>query len=127
MTSDKILEIDGAFGEGGGAIVRIGAGFSILCKRPIRIKNIRANRSKPGLRLQHLKGLETLAILTDSSLSDCQVGTKEITLYPKEKIKTRIEVDVGTAGNIGLLIQPIQIASLGFNRVEKIEILLSNI
>ncbi|MCK4780316.1 MAG: RNA 3'-phosphate cyclase, partial [Candidatus Lokiarchaeota archaeon] len=115
MNDSELLIIDGSFGEGGGSILRLGAGLSILLKRPIRIKNIRANRPKSGLRLQHLKGLEALANLTNSSLSECQVGTKEITLYPKQTLQSKIEVKIGTAGNIGLLLQPIQIACLGFN------------
>jgi len=63
--------------------------------------------------------------LTNSSLSECQVGTKEITLYPKQTLQSKIEVKIGTAGNIGLLLQPIQIACLGFNKPEKIEILIN--
>lgn len=122
MSQGELLEIDGSFGEGGGAILRIGAGFSILFQRPIHIKNIRANRPKPGLRLQHLMGLKTLSELTESKLSECRVGTKEITLHPNQSIKSNIEVEIGTAGSIGLLLQPIQIACLRFNKPEKIEI-----
>ena len=54
MNDSEFIVIDGSFGEGGGSILRLGAGFYVLFKRPIRIKNIRANRPKPGLRLQHL-------------------------------------------------------------------------
>ncbi len=123
--SDKTLEIDGSFGEGGGAILRLGAGFSILLERPIRIKNIRANRTKPGLRLQHLMSLRTLAELTNSDLSECQVGTKQITLNPKRSVKSNIEVKIATAGNIGLFLQPIQIACLNLKKPEKIEIFIN--
>ena len=63
MTKGNILEIDGSFGEGGGAILRIAAGFSYLFNQPIQIKNIRANRPKPGLRMQHLMGLKALTEL----------------------------------------------------------------
>jgi len=125
MALGDFLVIDGSFGEGGGSILRIGAAFSILFKRPIHIKNIRANRPKPGLRHQHLMGLKTLSRLTNSTLSECQVGTKEITLEPKQSINSNIEVELGTAGSIGLLLQPIQIACLGFNKPEKIEILIN--
>lgn len=125
MTKKQFIEIDGSFGEGGGAILRIGAGFSILFKRPIRIKNIRANRPKPGLRLQHLMGLKTLSDLTTSTLSECRVGTDEVILHPNQLVKSKMTVEVGTAGNIGLLLQPIQIACLGFNKPEKIEILVN--
>ncbi|MFX0104004.1 MAG: RNA 3'-terminal phosphate cyclase [Candidatus Hodarchaeota archaeon] len=125
MTSREFLEIDGSFGEGGGSILRIAAGFSILFMQPIRIKNIRANRPKPGLRLQHLVGLKTLSELTNSTLSNCRVGTKEITLNPERSIKNNIQVEVGTAGSIGLLLQPIQIACLGFKKPDKIEVLIN--
>ncbi|MFX1389236.1 MAG: RNA 3'-terminal phosphate cyclase [Promethearchaeota archaeon] len=125
MIGEKYLEIDGSFGEGGGSIVRIGTAFSILYKKPIRIKNIRANRTNPGLRLQHLKGLKTLSELTSSKLSKCEVGTKEITLNPNYSMKNKIEVEIGTAGNIGLLLQPIQIACLGFSEPKRVEIDIS--
>jgi len=125
MTIGEYLEIDGSFGEGGGSILRVGAGFSVLFNRSVRIRNIRANRSTPGLRLQHLMGLRTLSDLTQSSLSDCKVGTTEIIFEPKNIIKTNVEVEIGTAGSLGLLLQPIQIACLGFSKIQKIEISLN--
>jgi RNA 3'-phosphate cyclase len=125
MNDKDLLEIDGSFGEGGGAILRIGAGFSVLCNQPIRIKNIRANRPKPGLRLQHLLGLQTLANLTNSTLSECKVGTKEITFVPNDEINNKIHVNISTAASIGLLLQPIQIACMGFRKSGDIEITLS--
>ncbi|MCK4381155.1 MAG: RNA 3'-phosphate cyclase [Candidatus Lokiarchaeota archaeon] len=125
MKDSEFIEIDGSFGEGGGAILRLGAGFSVLFKRSIRIKNIRANRPKPGLRLQHLVGLQTLSEITNSTLSDCKIGTEVITLNPKQTIKDSINVEVATAGSIGLLLQPIQIACLGFNVPEKIDVLIN--
>ena len=125
MKDSEFIEIDGSFGEGGGAILRLGAGFSVLFKRSIRIKNIRANRPKPGLRLQHLVGLQTLSEITNSTLSNCKVGTEVITLNPKQTIKDRLNVEIATAGSIGLLLQPIQIACLGFNVPEKIEVFIN--
>ena len=125
MDESKIIEIDGSFGEGGGAIIRLSAAFSILFNQPIRIKNIRANRPNPGLRTQHLLGLKTLAELTNSQLSNCKVGTKEITFVPNKNVKDKIKVNIGTAASIGLLLQPLQIASLGFKKPEKIELILN--
>ncbi len=126
MNESDLLKIDGSFGEGGGAILRLSAAYSVLFKRPIIIKNIRANRPKPGLRLQHLLGLKTLTELSNSSLSPCRVGSEEISIIPnyKHEVKSNIHIDISTAASIGLLLQPIQIASLGFKKSEKIKIFL---
>lgn len=43
----------------GGQILRISLALSVLYKIPIHVLNIRANRSKPGLMAQHLKGIFT--------------------------------------------------------------------
>ncbi len=126
MSDSDLLKIDGSFGEGGGAILRLSAAYSVLFKRPIRIKNIRANRPKPGLRLQHLLGLKALTEISSSSLSTCRVGSEEISIIPNttNEVKSNIHIDIGTAASIGLLLQPIQIASLGFKKSEKIKIFL---
>ncbi len=126
MASKDFLEIDGSFGEGGGAILRLGIGFSFLFNRPIKIKNIRANRPKPGLRTQHLLGITTTSELTNGTLSECRVGTEELTFIPNPKMegKERIHVNINTAASIGLLLQPIQIASFGIRRPSMIEISL---
>jgi len=129
MNKSNYLEIDGAFGEGGGSILRLSAGFSVLFNQPIRIKNIRANRTKPGLRLQHLIGLQTLANLTGSKLKaldgECKIGTRELIFKPDLNIQDKIKINVNTAASIGLLLQPIQIASLNFMNTAQIEIFIN--
>jgi RNA 3'-terminal phosphate cyclase (ATP)/RNA 3'-terminal phosphate cyclase (GTP) len=126
MENKEFLEIDGSFGEGGGSILRISAGFSILFKTPIKVKNIRANRSKSGLRLQHLLGLKTLANLTNSKLSESEVGSTKITLVPNKNknFKRKKEVKVGTAASVGLLLQPIQIACMDLPQRDRINIFI---
>ncbi len=121
MSNENEIKIDGALGEGGGAILRLSAAYSILYNTPIHIKNIRANRPKPGLRMQHLLGLRLLAELTGSNLSKCEVGSTKILFHPESKVKNRdITINIPTAASIGLLLQPIQIACLGLKSHEKI-------
>ncbi|MCP4761070.1 MAG: RNA 3'-terminal phosphate cyclase [archaeon] len=108
----NFLEIDGNMGEGGGAILRLSAGFSVLFNKPIHIKNIRAGRSKPGLRLQHMLGLLALKEITDGSLSDIEVGTTELKFSPGDDFKSQIDVNIRTAGSIALLSQTIQTAAI---------------
>jgi RNA 3'-terminal phosphate cyclase (ATP)/RNA 3'-terminal phosphate cyclase (GTP) len=127
LTAGNLLEIDGSFGEGGGSILRLGAAYSVLFKRPISINNIRANRPKPGLRLQHLLGLKTLCEVSNSVLSPCGVGSENISITPNSTndVKSTIQLNISTAASIGLLLQPIQIASLGFRKPQKIEIFIN--
>ena len=40
----------------GGQVLRMAVAFSVLKRIPVRIYNIRAGRSNPGLSPQHLKG-----------------------------------------------------------------------
>ena len=118
-----MLEIDGSMGEGGGAIIRLGASLSFLYNQPIRIYNIRSNRPKPGLRLQHLLGLKTLTDLTKSDLSQSKIGSKEIIFIPSVDFYNKyLEVNINTAASLGLLLQPIQIAALGLKYSENIKL-----
>ena len=123
MTNKDAIKIDGSLGEGGGSILRLSAGYSILYNRPVIIKKIRAKRPKPGLRMQHLLGLKLLAELTGSSLSECDVGSTKISFLPKQTIDNRnLTLNIPTAASIGLLLQPIHIACLNLKAYESINI-----
>ena len=104
------IKIDGSMGEGGGSVLRVASGISCALGCPIEVKNIRANRKTPGLRLQHKLGLETLRDLTSGTLSEVDVGSTKIKFSPGEQWKNSLDVRVGTAANVALLCQGIQIA-----------------
>ena len=48
--------VDGSHLEGGGQTLRISSALSAILGIPIKIHSIRAGRSTPGLRPQHLTG-----------------------------------------------------------------------
>jgi RNA 3'-terminal phosphate cyclase (ATP)/RNA 3'-terminal phosphate cyclase (GTP) len=99
------LILDGSWGEGGGSILRVGAGLACVKNRPLKVINIRKNRNNPGLRPQHLTGIQALKALTNGTLSDVRVGTLELDLYPGSDWKTALDLTIPTAGNVGLLMQ----------------------
>ncbi len=106
-----MIELDGSRGEGGGQILRTALTLSLLTGRPFRMKKIRANRSKPGLRPQHLKAVEAAALVGQGEVIGASVGARELSFAPGEDVPgaLSIDIDIGTAGSTGLVLQTLQL------------------
>ena len=107
------VEIDGSLGEGGGQIVRTSCALSALTGVSCRISNIRRGRQRPGLRAQHCTALKGLATLCDAKTSPLKVGATEITFTPGTLRDVEVDLDTGTAGSIGLVLQSLLLAGIG--------------
>ncbi len=103
--TEKIVHIDGSYGEGGGQILRTALAFSTLLNRPIRLTRIRAGRKNPGLQPQHLKSIEALTKITEATTEGVRMGSEAITFIPKKVLPGNYEFDIGTAGSVTLLLQ----------------------
>src|SRR5574341_277898 len=101
----KPIEIDGAFGEGGGQIIRSAVTLSCLTQKPVEITNIRKNRKVPGLRAQHMTAIKIIAKVCNAKVEGLHVGSTEIKFFPSNVIDTNLKEDVGTAGSIPLILQ----------------------
>lgn len=109
---NQIIEIDGAFGSGGGQILRTSCALSAVTKKPCRVFNIRKNRPKPGLATQHLLGIQTLAQLCNGKLEGDVLGSEEIKFYPGDTYRDRVSVGIPTAGSISLVLQTLILPAL---------------
>ena len=107
-----MIEIDGSKGEGGGAVVRVAIALSAVTGKEIRINNIRAKRSSPGLRAQHLMGIRAVAELCNAEVEGDEIHSKEIEFKPSEIQARKINVDVGTAGSITLVLQALMVPAI---------------
>jgi len=104
-----MIEIDGSYGEGGGQILRTSISLSAITGKAVQIRNIRANRDKPGLRPQHMVAVRVLADLFQAKVENLRLGAEWIRFSPEpDKFDESItRVDIGTAGSITMVLQTV--------------------
>ena len=90
-------------------MLRTALGLSAVTGRPVSVNNIRSNRPRPGLAAQHLTGLRALARLFGARTEGAELGSTAISFAPGKPAVGDIEVDVGTAGSIALMLQTLMI------------------
>ena len=69
---ETIEDVDGATLEGGGQLLRVAVALGVGLGRDVRVRNIRAARSKPGLRPQHVASLRVAAAVGGVELPPAQ-------------------------------------------------------
>jgi RNA 3'-terminal phosphate cyclase (ATP) len=117
------VEIDGSFGEGGGQILRTSLALSILTRRPLVMRNIRAGRAKPGLRRQHLTCVHAAAALCGAELSGDTVGSQHLAFTPGDaSVSGELAFDIGTAGSTTLVLQTIVVPAIVAGRALRVTV-----
>jgi RNA 3'-terminal phosphate cyclase (ATP) len=111
MTASPI-QIDGAFGEGGGQIIRTSVALAALTGQPVDLFNIRARRSKPGLQAQHLTAVLATAALCNAEVRGAELGSVRLLFTPgKPSTDRAFDFDIAaarggaSAGATGLVAQ----------------------
>jgi len=100
----KMRQIDGGHKSGSGTIVRDAISFSVLTNENLHISNIRTKREQPGLRSQHLSGVEACRQICNGRIEGAEIGSKEVKFWPGEKLYGGdFYFDIGTAGSTALL------------------------
>jgi RNA 3'-phosphate cyclase len=107
-----MIEIDGAYGEGGGQILRTAVALSAFLNTPCRITGIRHGRPKPGMRPQHLAGVQAVAGLSHAEVAGLQLNSQEISFKPRVVAGGELRIDIGTAGAIGLVLQNVMLPAM---------------
>ncbi|PPC90324.1 MAG: RNA 3'-phosphate cyclase [Methylobacter sp.] len=110
------LLIDGAFGEGGGQILRSALTLAMCTGTPIRIANIRANRKKSGLLRQHLTAVEAAAAICGAETEGANLNSTELSFIPGSIKSGDYRFSIGTAGSCTLVLQTVLPALLKANQ-----------
>ena len=100
-----MIAIDGTFGEGGGQIIRTAIALAAITGKEVEIKNIRANRPKPGLAAQHLQAVKAVEKLSGGRTEGLELRSSRLKFSPGELKGFEGVIDIGTAGSITLLLQ----------------------
>ena len=110
--NDRVREIDGSYGEGGGQLLRTACALSAITGEPVRLRDIRARRSPPGLAPQHLTAVKAVAALCDARVEGLELRSPELVFRPDSLRGGEFRFDVGTAGSITLVLQALLPAAL---------------
>ena len=105
--SGKTITIDGSQGEGGGQVLRTSLSLSLLTGQPFLITSIRARRSQPGLRPQHLKAVEAAGRISSAEMEGAAVGSASLYFEPGEIHPGRYSFEIKTAGAASLVLQTV--------------------
>jgi RNA 3'-terminal phosphate cyclase (ATP) len=108
------LDIDGAYGEGGGQLVRNAVALAAITGRDIRVTNIRARRRPAGLAPQHMAAVNAVAALCGARTEGVEPRSSMLLFEPAVVTGGTHRVDIGTAGSMTLVLQaalPVMIAA----------------
>lgn len=110
-----MFTVDGSQGEGGGQVLRTSLSLSALTGRPFYINRIRANRTRPGLRPQHLTAVRAVAELCQAQVEGAELDSTELTFRPGSRPQggeylfdvTDASLSGHSAGAVTLIVQAI--------------------
>jgi RNA 3'-terminal phosphate cyclase (ATP) len=119
----ELIPLDGAEGEGGGQILRTALALSAATGQGFRVERIRARRTRPGLRPQHLAAVRAAGMACTAEIHGAFDGSPDLRFLPGRPTAGEFRFDIGSAGAATLVLEtiaPILATAPAASRVEVI-------
>lgn len=118
-----MIKLNGGFGEGGGAIIRVALALSTITQKPFQAYDIRKGRPKPGLKNQHLCAVNALSKICCAQTEGAELGSEKIKFNPGIVKGGDYKIDVETSGALSLVLQSILPPLMFADKPAKIELI----
>lgn len=92
-------------------MVRTSVALSAITGITAKLTRIRENRPTNGLSKQHTTAVNAVAEMTGSTVEGNVIGSSELIFTPGNKQLNNMQMDIGTAGSISLVLQAILLAA----------------
>ncbi|MFB6236497.1 MAG: RNA 3'-terminal phosphate cyclase [Halopenitus sp.] len=100
-----MLEIDGS--AGGGQLLRSSLALSTLTDTPVRVVDVRGNRSNPGLKAQHVAAARAIDRIANAETNGVELGSDTVEFDPGDVSGGEYAVTVDTAGSLTLVFETV--------------------
>ncbi len=100
-----VIPLDGASGEGGGQILRAALALSVASGQGFHVTGVRAGRTRPGLRPQHLAAVRAVAMASGATVTHAFEGSLQLRFEPGPATAGDYAFEIGTAGSVTLVLQ----------------------
>jgi RNA 3'-terminal phosphate cyclase (ATP) len=107
MTTTRLISLDGSQGEGGGQIVRTALALSAVTGQGFEITRIRAGRTVPGLRPQHLAAVRAATLACGARVGGAFDGSPDLRFEPGPVAAGDFRFEIATAGAATLVLQTV--------------------
>ena len=103
----RLIPIDGSLGEGGGQVLRTALALAAATGQGFEMSRIRAGRTRPGLRPQHLAALRGAAMACGARIGGAFEGSPDVRFEPGPVVPGEYRFEIATAGAVTLVLQAV--------------------